>query len=294
MLNMSLQNKKREEDERFNNNFRRHTKPDQSVIQRLLEAHRLKTSATSETNGFFGLPRELRDQIYDLLFIKDSETRTGILHPELQGYGLPEPQLAIATRSKVAQAFLLNRRFMSEYIGRSNIPIIVNLTVLHANRHFDHEYYQNQSYPAFARGATSLDVRLEQGSLCAWCSGQNALRLSILKQITRFVSQMPAPKNVRVHLYFLGANHTNWTCGKSCQYFRYWDECKAAVESLASGSPPCWSARPVKTPTLEISWCCQMSAELEDSVRFCNWTEQGGLQLDLDVAYDCKAKMEAA
>lgn len=183
---------------------------------------------------------------------------------------------------------------MSEYIERSDIPIIVNRTVLHANKNLDHDYYREQSFPAFARGATDLEVRLGQGPLCVWCNGQYVLRPSVVKEITRFASQMPLLENVRVHLYFSGASHSNWSCGKSCRYFRHWDESKAAVESLASGSPPCWSARPETIPTLEISWYCQMGAGYEDSVRFCNWTEQGGLQLDLDVAHNCKAKMKAA
>ena len=106
---------------------------------------------------------------------------------------------------------------------------------------------------------------------------------------------MPLLTTIRVHLYSPGANHSNyWTCRESCGYVRYWDECKAAVESLASGSPPCWTALPAKVPTLEISWYCQMSAKLEDAVRFCNWTKESGLQLDMDVVYNCKAKMKAA
>lgn len=294
MLSMSLQDKKREEDERSNNNLRHHTNPRQSTIQRLMQAHRLTPSSTNDTNGFFKLPRELRDQIYDLLYIKDSETRAGTLNPERQSYSLTEPQLAITTHSTVAQSFLLNRRFMSEYIERSSIPIIINRTMLRSNRNLLCHFLPDQSCPAFARGAADLEVRLEQGPLCVWCNGKYVLRPSTLDQIARFASQMPALKNVRVHLYFRCTSHGNWTCGKSFRYFRYWDESKTAVESLASGSPPCWPAVPVKMPTLEISWYCQMGAGLEDAVCFCKWTKEGGIQLDLNIAYNCKAKMNAA
>lgn len=243
------------------------------------------------TLGFFKLPRELRDQIYDLLYVRDRETRAD--EPRKDGC---LTHLAITTHSTVSQAFHLNRQFRSEYIQRSKMPVIVNHTVLHTNINLNHRDSQDQTCPPFARGTTHLDIKFEEYIFCAWCHGRFMFSDSHFRLIAKFSANMPAVESVKLHFYFSPAPHRNWDCRNAYRKFVWWESTdkhgKHSVESLASGSRPCWSERPEKTPNLEICWYCRVNSRLEDAVLFGKWTKEGGLQLYFKAARRASQRWE--
>lgn len=231
----------------------------------------------SKVSRFFKLPRELRNEIYSLLYQDRSETRTD------DDFKPVEPRITIVTPAALPQALSINRQFKSEYEENLERLACKTRTVLVSNTNLQCFMF-DQSCPSFAYGTTQLDVKVAEHYCCVWCEGDEFLGIEQLKIIARLAKKMPALKRIRYQLYFPKREWPDWpanlqipdiwNCHEPCDRFHWWDgECKKLVERFAAAKT---------LPTLEVSWYYGKGKEHADAIRFCKWTQEDGLQFDLD------------
>lgn len=239
------------------------------------------TNRTKDIAGFFKLPRELRDKIYDLLCVDNRTTCV----TDLSYWGHPYPRATVTTRRPILNALLLNRRFKSEFeerpAAREHHTTVSSYSSL--------ENFKTMVYPTFLEGSTYLVFNIEFHHTCKFCEGQWIISRSALQTIARLAVLMPNLRTIHVHYYFGGLTYS---CDqKPCALFGQWNH--GGFINLAGfmvGAVRCWSTRPSTIPSIEVSWYSSASHGNQQPLRFAKWTERQGLQFDGEVAKRCKDK----
>lgn len=242
------------------------------------------TNRTEEITGFFKLPRELRDMIYDLLCVDNTTTCVA----KSRYWGEPNPPATITTRRTILNAFLLNRRFKSEFeerpAARENNTTLTSYSSL--------RNFKTMVYPKSLQVSTDLVLKIEFHRTCDFCGGQWVLDLSELKEIPRLAELMPNLRTIYVHHHFRGltfrcdqeqdvlSDHWTWSGGGLIDMARF-----------AAGGSKCWRSLPGRAsaiPSIDVSWYSLKAHGTGQPLRFAKWTEGDGLQFEGEVEKRCK------
>lgn len=247
---------------------------------------------SEEMVGFFKLPRELRDAIYDLLFVGD----------EHEPYAVDKAQitegviLAYATNvhASVPQARLLSRRFKADYGQRSASKDHIVLT---SNCYLDIDAADFCSTISNRATELRIDYRpspRDYEQECLWCDGFIATDWTRLDSVARLIETMPMLNHIRINLHGTGSDVGCISSRRLCAISEFYT---TGVDGTGSG----FFARLVGGEEgrniendrlsrfdLEISWYGRADDGSEEDVRFAIWTPKAGLQTDVGAAKRCK------
>jgi hypothetical protein len=247
-------------------------------------------NTTPETIGFFSLPRELRDDIYDLLYLEDEHKPNGLDKAEIikgkkHGY-------MVYTQTSILPARLVSRQFKSEYEER---PASGNRAQLTSNMVLEC-WGNNISWcPTISNRCTELEVHYYQlhqtAGPCVWCQGCVFLGLASLRRLDYFVHGSRLLQRVRIRLHCPGPD-------LGCDGSAWEDHCCTLDNSLRKDSGFALSkslgdrvCSRLGQLDVEISWHGRESGIPGKSLRFGTWMAECSLQVDVNTAIRCQNRI---
>lgn len=240
--------------------------------------------------GFFKLPRELRDEIYGMMY-HEIEQKVCKSRSDTD-----EDMFIIHARAPVPQLRLLSRQFKRAYDENCPTGGCVSLST---NIRFGKwgPLWGDLGCPAPARRSTELVVsftpirpdlsRCISSLKCIWCQEEDSLAYGTFCAATSFARDMPLLQCIRfvVHSAFpdLGCPQ-QVRCYGLHQFMTYLSEDLQVVSM--------WSSPEVTDLSkFEICWVGHEGEDTEAAVTYATWTFKDGLKVDVEAAERCGKKV---
>jgi hypothetical protein len=162
-------------------------------------------STDDETTGFFTLPREIRDSIYDFMYLEGEQKPDGLNKAQIiegSDFGF-----IVHTRTPVPQARLVSRRFNSEYEER---PASANRAQLTSNEM--PQCWDLTPGPTISSQCTELELdfhyprQIEIFGPCVWCQGTQYIAYMSLRRLNFLVDGKPLLKLINIRLHCSGSD----------------------------------------------------------------------------------------
>jgi hypothetical protein len=252
---------------------------------------RQSTSAASiddGTTGFSSLPRELRDDIYDSLYLEDEQKPDGLSKAEI--IDGPKNGSTVYTRTRVPQARLVSQRFKSGYEER---PASRNRAQWTSNGM--PQCWDFTPGPTISSQCTELEIDFyhshQMFGPCVWCQGTQFIAYMSLRRLNFLVHGKPLLKRIHIRLHCSGSD---LVCDGSTSQLEYQ---RCMVESVLTGVDAYALAKTLRYREsgrlnqldVDVSWHGKEHGSLENC--FATWTHQRGLQTDVDAAIRCQKRI---
>lgn len=243
------------------------------------------TTTTTARIGFFSLPRELRDQVYELMY-QDNKRKKSYSTPRNE----PDNEITLTQRSRLPQLRLISRQFKREYdeYPPAESHLRVHMSTFEMLRMFDPQL----RCPGLSRRATELEIH--SGSRhpdtqpwaglvsCVPCAEFSHLTYDELWWFNIFLYSATAVKKIRVffHTRCQEVGTPRWEACVRLSYPRpsCLDQLVAPVDDLED--------RRIPHVEVEVCWVVD-DLQNESTVQFATWTVGNGLEVDVEASELC-------
>jgi hypothetical protein len=247
-------------------------------------------STDDETTGFFTLPREIRDSIYDFMYLEGEQKPDGLNKAQIiEGR---EFGSIVHTRTPIPQARLVSRRFKSEYEERLASANRAQLTSNEMPQCWD-----LTPGPTISSQCTALELdfhyprQIEIFGPCVWCQGTQYIAYMSLRRLNFLVHGKPLLKRINIRLHCSGSD---LGCDGLTSQFGH---ASCMLDSVLTGPGAHALAKTLRYGEfgrlsqleIDVSWYGKEDGGLENC--FATWTHQRGLQTDVDAAVRCQKRI---